>query len=257
MLRLRYRKKARRIFIIAATTLFCYTMIELIHWHRQGYCGLPVSWLHGPLKFDPVSDMIDWSFREITICPNFSLHHIPTERKTITLHCDGDSARIITRTANSIADIFAIPFGDKCLINVIDSCCLHGRTVPNVVHYVWYNNHTMDFFHFLSFISVVKFVKPCLILIHGPILPHGAYWDYFVHMVPNIIHVKRNHTTTVGGNKLAYLEHGSDVMRLEALDGKILIESNICLINVYRLPGHFRTWFLKVRLTVFEGSSWC
>ena len=226
----RQKKKIRRIFILAASTTLCYTMIEMIQLHPLRYndaCALPVSWHQGPLRADAVSNMADWSFQNIIMCPEFSLRILPLERKTISLQCDGDSTRVISRTTSSSADIFTIPFRDKCLINFIDSCCLNGRPVPNVVHYVWYSNSSMDFFHFLSFISAVKFVKPCLILIHGPFRPHGAYWDYFVHVFPNTIHVIRNHTTTVGDNKLAYPEHGSDVMRIEALDGESIILSNI------------------------------
>ena len=158
--------------------------------------------------------------------------NMPLERKTIALQCENDSPRIITRTAESSADIFSIPFKNNCLINVIDSCCFDGRKVPNVVHYIWFNDHPMTFFHFLSFISVVKFVKPCLILIHGSFLPHGAYWDYFVHVFPNIIHVQRNLTTTIGGTKLAYPEHGSDIMRIQALSGKSLLEFILLLFNL-------------------------
>ena len=220
---LRRRNWIRLIFILATTTTiscFIFEMINLHMFEYNGACRLPVGRLQEKVSAKPASDMTNWSFQNIIICPDFSLRDVPLERKTMSLQCDGNSARLISRRTNSSADIFTIPFRDNCLIQFIDSCCLNGRPVPNVVHYVWYSNSSMDFFHFLSFISVVRFVKPCLILIHGPFLPHGTYWDYFVHVFTNIIHVKRNHPTAVGGNKLAYPEHGSDVMRIQALDGK-------------------------------------
>ena len=217
------RRRRRTVLILVATVTLFYTMFEIIQMHAFQYntdCRLP-GWRQEQSNVEPVSDMTDWSFRKIIPCKNFSIHHLPLERKTISLQCDKDTARIISRTAKSSADIFAIPFKNNCLINFIDSCCFDGRKVPNVVHYIWFKDHLMKFFHFLSFMSVVKFVKPCVILIHGPFLPRGAYWDYFVHVFPNIIHVQRNHTTTIGGNKLAYPEHGSDIMRIQALVGKL------------------------------------
>ena len=92
--------------------------------------------------------------------------------------------------------------------------------VPNVVHYVWFGSQSMTFFHFLSFMSAVKFIKPCLILIHGPSVPYGIYWDYFLSVYSNVIHVKRSRPTAIAGNKLAFVRHGSDVMRIEALQGR-------------------------------------
>ena len=221
------RKRIRRILAkLLITTVVCYILVQIVYVHYFRYndtCTLPVSWLPGPLHAETVSDMQDWSFQNIITCPKFTVYNAPSERKIVSLKCDGDSARLVTTISNKSADIFTVPFNNKCLLNFIDSCCLNGRTVPNVVHYIWFSHNDMDFFHFLSFISAVKFVKPCLILIHGPYRPYGVYWHYFLHVFPNVIHVHRNLTRTVKGNKLAYAEHGSDVMRIEALEGNILL----------------------------------
>ena len=203
------------------TLTFLFTQsINMNARRHNGACGPSQRNAHGPLGTRAVSGMTDWSFIKINMCPHFTLRDIHKERKKIILKCNEESARMAWRKANSSSDIFTIPFKDKCLINFIDTCCLEGRTVPNVVHYVWYSNITMDFFHFLSFASVARFVKPCLILIHGQYLPTGVYWDYFVHVFPYIIHVQRDLPTSVGNNKLAFREHGSDVMRIQALDGE-------------------------------------
>ena len=232
----RRRRKIKRILTVVTMTVVCYTMMKIMHVHHFLYndaCALPASWLQGPLHAETLSDMEKWSFQNIITCPKFTLYDAPFERRIISLSCDGNYARLISTITNK-TDIYTVPFADECLINFIDNCCLDGRTVPNVAHYVWFSDTRMDFFHFLSFISVVKFVKPCLILIHGPFRPHGVYWDYFVHVFPNIIHVKRNHTKAVKNNKLAFAEHGSDVMRIEALEGKNYI--NFILVYNVHIP---------------------
>ena len=217
------RKWIRFLLVLASTVTMTFIFIETIDLYvikYNGACRQTAVGRQERLSSKAVSDMTDWSFINIKQCPYFSIRDIPLERKKIILTCTENSARMILRTANNSSDIFTIPFKDKCLIDFIDKCCLNGRAVPNVVHYVWYSNHSMDFFHFLSFVSVARFVKPCLILIHGQFLPSGVYWDYFVHVFPNIIHVQRDHPTSVGNNKLVFPEHGSDVMRIQALDGK-------------------------------------
>ena len=201
-------------------------MLILLQFQTTKYgdrCRLPKMWKQEQMMFESVSNMTDWSFQKITKCKNFSIQNVQFERKVISLQCQHDSVRLISRNTKSSADIFSIPFRNNCLIQFIDSCCFDGKKVPNVVHYIWFNDRPMTFFHLLSFLSVVQFVKPCLILIHGSFLPHGAYWDYFVHVFSNIVHVQMNLTTSIGGRKLAYPEHGSDIMRIQALSGKCLV----------------------------------
>ena len=217
-------KRIQRILaILVITTAVSYITIEIVYVHYfldDDACALPASWLPGPLHAETVSDMRDWSFQNIITCPKFTLYDAPSERQFVSLKCTGDTARLVTTISNNSVDVYTVPYKDKCLLTFIDNCCLNGRTVPNVVHYVWFSYTKMDFFNFLSFISVVKFVKPCLILIHGPYLPHGDYWEFFLHVFPNVIHVQRNLTRTVKDKRLAYAEHGSDIMRIEALDGE-------------------------------------
>ena len=85
---------------------------------------------------------------------------------------------------------------------------------------MWHTKKTMGFIQFVSFMSALRFTKPCLFIIHGDYLPFGKYWDYFISISPNIIHVNRTRPLTVFGKKLRYQEQSSDIMRLEALMGK-------------------------------------
>ena len=104
----------------------------------------------------------------------------------------------------STEDIDQVQFGDKCLEKVIDNCCKDDRHILNVVHYVWYTKKELEFFHFVSFMSVLRFMKPCLILIHGNSVPYGKYLNYFVSISPNIILVDRTRPTNIFGKKLAF-----------------------------------------------------
>ena len=162
----------------------------------------------------------DWSFKKPVQCPELNISNYPPTRKSIFLQCTcKNNKSCINQKDSEDSSIFEIPFGDTCLIDAIDLCCKDNFLVPNIVHYVWFGNIPMTFFHLLSFMSAVNFIKPCMILIHGPDLPHGVYWDFFLRVYSNVIHVKRSRPTAVAGNKLAFKEHGSDVMRIEALQG--------------------------------------
>lgn len=100
----------------------------------------------------------------------------------------------------------------------IELYCGDENLVPNVVHYVWCKKHELGFFHFLSFMSALRFIKPCLILFHGDFLPFGKYWNFFISDFHRVIHVQRKCPDGFG-----FLEHASDVMRIEALMGKCLL----------------------------------
>ena len=204
-------------FIFALVTIIIVIQLKNTINYNNGSRSV-TQWRSETFNYDVVSDMTDWSFRKRITCPKFTARGFPRARQMIALQCDS-SVEIVTKISNSSKDIFEIPFGDKCLIDVINKYCTEGNRVPNIVHYVWYSKTSMDFLHFLSFISVIKFVSPCLILIHGPYLPYGLYWEYFVRVYPRIIHVKRKPPRKAGSRFLAFPEHGSDMMRIEALQG--------------------------------------
>ena len=98
--------------------------------------------------------------------------------------------------------------------------------------------------------SVLRFMKPCLILIHGDSVPYGKYWDYFVSISPNIILVNRTLLTHIFGNTLAFKEHGADVMRIEALKGNC----NIVLTSIFSQILNFPFAFLLALLAKGQTS---
>ena len=213
--------------LLTFSSVICLTLMTFMYIRPQKREALLFQ--DGPFKlsqtwrlYSTTSELnaTDWSFNKRMQCPDFNISNYPSKRTMIGLQCNRNTTPSITQTYSNNGNIFEISFGDSCLIDVIDLHCKDSFVVPNVVHYVWFGSQPMTFFHFLSFMSAVKFIKPCLIIIHGSSVPYGIYWDYFLRVFPNVIHVKRSRPTAVGGNKLAYVRHGSDVMRIEALQGK-------------------------------------
>lgn len=174
-------------------------------------------WTEHLVKPQQPTDIKNWSFKKKKKCPKFTVDKYPPVRQKISLHCNGPFSKLVTSTTTSTRDITSVEFGNLCLSEVIDNCCKGKQAVPNVVHYIWYADKDLGYFQFISFMSALRFMKPCLFLIHGMYIPRGKYWNYFVSISPNIIHVVREKPTIVFGQKLAYEEHASDIMRIEAL----------------------------------------
>lgn len=183
-------------------------------------CSSTSIWTKHIIKPKIANDLKDWSFKRKVTCPRFIESKYPSSRQKVSLICDGKKSRFSFTTAKSPRDVYETKFGDPCLVNVIDNCCLGGQKVPNVVHYIWYADKELGFFQFLSFMSALRFMKPCLFLLHGDYIPKGKYWNHFISISPNVIHVRRKKPTSVFGQKLAYEEHASDIMRIEALISK-------------------------------------
>ena len=51
--------------------------------------------------------------------------------------------------------------------------------VPNIVHYIWYNNKSVDFpfYKALSVLSAVKHIKPDVVYFHTDTPPKGKYFE--------------------------------------------------------------------------------
>ena len=183
-------------------------------------CRATPSWAVGMVNSKTVSDLKNWNFNDRIQCPAFTIKTQKTiKRIKIIFNCSDDTPKIHNSSTYSSSDVMTVPFGDSCLLKVIESCCHDQNSVPNVLHYVWYGRKELGYFHFLSFMSGLRFMKPCLILIHGEHLPYGPYWDYFIQLSPNVVHVQRKRIEVVYNKKLSFPEHGADVMRIEALQG--------------------------------------
>lgn len=196
---------------------------HVVEFKDKFVCSQTSKWTNHLVNPKQTTGFKDWSFKTKTNCPRFSVDKYPTQRQKISLLCDGLYSKLITSSTTSARDIESVEFGNTCLADVIDACCKGKYVVPNVVHYIWYNDKDLGYIQFISFMSALRFMKPCLILIHGLYIPRGKYWDYFVSISPNIIHVVREKPTVIFGHKLAYEEHASDIMRIEALKRKLYV----------------------------------
>lgn len=84
---------------------------------------------------------------------------------------------------------FYVLFKLKCLDNLIKDYCFIFNVVLNIVYYVWFLKKEMNFYYFLSFVSILKYLNLCLVLVYGEVF-FGLYWEYIVLIVNNIINVK-------------------------------------------------------------------
>ena len=121
----------------------------------------------------------------------------------------------------TLPTFYSIPFKDPCLGSFILQNCYDGYRVPNVVHYVSFSINTIDVYHFLSLLSVRRFLNPCVILLHADVVPNETYWRHVRRLVPNIVHVQHVAPKTIFGKRLSYVQHKSDIARIELLTGKV------------------------------------
>ena len=98
--------------------------------------------------------------------------------------------------------------------------------VPNIVHYIMLrpDNPVVDqnatFLQYLSFLGVHQHIKPSHIIIHGNVLPQGAWWRRTVNDVANIYFVNMTDVPTeVYGKPLKLIEHRTDIIRYRILYG--------------------------------------
>lgn len=91
--------------------------------------------------------------------------------------------------------------------------------VPNVVHYIIFGtDQNFTFTHYLSFLSVERFIQPEQIFVHGDKIPSGHWWNLTLYHVRNIYHVKRTYSRTApNGKAFKFAAHVSDYLRTEIL----------------------------------------
>ena len=108
---------------------------------------------------------------------------------------------------------------------------ISGNLVPNIVHYISVGTWNFTFLNYLSFRSVHTHIKCDYILVHGDGLPHGIWWNRTLDETPNIYHVYRKRPIRIQGRKVRWLEHSTDIMRLQTILG---IFSTVTHCNIYK-----------------------
>lgn len=175
--------------------------------------------IHLRVKNCSSTHVTNFGFRCTVPCPEMPKFRAGQDRPQLMISCNTQpTARVVS--VRSVGTVQTIDEKSRCLDDYIPQHCNDNHPVPNVVHYMWFSKHEMNFYHFLSVISASRYLRPCLILFHGDHRPYGFYWDYLLHAVPNIIHVRRQPPKAVFGKKLANLEHKADVGRIETLQSK-------------------------------------
>ena len=195
----------------------------------------PRSELSDYHRFAPItSNLSDWTYNKRRICPVLKIEgRKSTTRQKFVIFCENGFAYKTLTPTNSSADIQHFNPGDNCLYRFVNQCCSSTLPVPNVVHYVLYNKKELTFFEFVSFISVLRFVRPCVIMIHGNSVPSGLYWNFIINLYPNIVHVYRDVKPTLFDQKVTFIEHFSDVWRVKALlrFGGIYLDADTLLVK--------------------------
>lgn len=96
--------------------------------------------------------------------------------------------------------------------------------VPNIVHYVALGRWRFTFLCYLSVKSVHLHIRPDHIIFHGDRLPYGYWWNRTMDEIPNIYHVVQGFPRRIQGRKIPWLEHASDLVRLQAIYCKFEID---------------------------------
>ncbi|XP_076088311.1 uncharacterized protein LOC143058747 [Mytilus galloprovincialis] len=164
----------------------------------------------------PAENSHKWDFNCVSHCPDMPHLSATSDRAQVCIRCK-NKPTIKLENVKQVTPIQSFPENSECISEFVMQSCYDGNPVPSLVHYIWFSKKEMNFYHFLSFLSASKFLKPCLIMVHGDYLPIGFYWDYLLNLVPNIIHMKRNPPEAVFGIPLGNIEHKADVGRIQAL----------------------------------------
>ena len=116
-----------------------------------------------------------------------------------------------------------------------------SKPVPNIVHYVLFSIHEIQFGHFLSILSVLKNQRPKVIYVHCDCHRlSGQYWDRALKVadsVDTILVVRKiKKPTEIFDNKLSnsYMNwHASDLTRISVLKkfGGIYLDRDVYVIQ--------------------------
>ena len=173
--------------------------------------------------------------------------------------------------------------------NTVKQCVV--PRIPSLVHLVWMTrkqNESMQFHHFISFLSVMKRIQPSQIRFYYDNLPIGQYWDEILNLVnktqnTTFVLIKTENPRFIGGRAIEVNEHGSDVVRLDMirqyggiyLDLDVIIIRDLTSLMCYDMvlgeenPGHSPNAFMmavpnstfaniwwRTYLTDYRGHLW-
>lgn len=153
-------------------------------------------------------------------CGNVLVKPSVSNNKRFEIKCEKNESLSVLGDMPEDTSSFMLTFKDPCLKQYVTQHCYDQKKVPRIVHYVWFTKHAMDVYSFLSVLSASKFLNPCVIMFHADFLPFGPYWKNLMMNVKNIVFVRRQAPERIFGRRLGYIQHKSDIARIEALTGK-------------------------------------
>ncbi|XP_071087528.1 uncharacterized protein [Haliotis cracherodii] len=150
-------------------------------------------------------------------CGNVLVKPSVSNNKRFEIKCENNESLSVLGDMPEDTSSFMLTFKDPCLKQYVTQHCYDQKKVPRIVHYVWFTKHAMDVYSFLSVLSASKFLNPCVIMFHADFLPFGPYWKNLMMNVKNIVFVRRQAPERIFGRRLGYIQHKSDIARIEAL----------------------------------------
>ncbi|XP_054159004.1 uncharacterized protein LOC128957293 [Oppia nitens] len=144
-------------------------------------------------------------------------------------------------------------------VPAFDGQSTDGYLVPNIVHYILFKTHYINYVHFLSILSVLKNQKPDSLYIHCDCHElRGDYWQR-INRVANATNTTRlivrqiQRPTHIFGQQLSLIFHNfhaSDIGRLQVLRefGGIYLDRDVYVVNSldpyrnYELTLDYEIW---------------
>ncbi|XP_076448484.1 uncharacterized protein LOC143285143 [Babylonia areolata] len=181
-----------------------------------------------PLKFPVTAPLLPCAWLS-SVPPRCS------QRLRARLVCEPTSVRMVFEWVSVATPPAAYGFEDPCLARAVRALCFQDGQdlIPNLSHHVLFGGHEIRSYTFIGILSSVRFLQPCMVMIHADVLPVGSFWDTLVRLIPHLIHVQRSAPSVIFGHPVKVIQHSSDIARLEAVKkfGGVYQDTDYILLN--------------------------
>lgn len=87
-------------------------------------------------------------------------------------------------------------------------------TIPRILHYVWFGDEPLEFFHYLAIKSAVDCNPGFDVVMHAARTPWGPWWRAISHLV-GVERCRR--PRSIEGRCITHVAHAADLVRLDVL----------------------------------------
>ncbi|XP_067946235.1 uncharacterized protein [Watersipora subatra] len=159
---------------------------------------------------------------------------VPSTRETSTANYTMEehfNEKVPAHVAQSISKLYHKLKANGSIIN--DLITTEYPVIPNVFHYVRFNQSFLKFYAMLSIKSALR-INPEKVYIHTNSPPQGHFWD-MIKNDPRIKVVHRDPPTSIFGKEFGWVQHGSDLARIQILreHGGIYLDNDCIVINEF------------------------